>query len=402
LGKNLWTADKAGEPVYLYSAVNEHDEAEFTVERLRGWQGQRKDVAILYRTSAQSRVFEEALLKKNIPYRIYGGLRFYERAEIKDALAYLRLISHRDDDTAFERIVNLPKRGIGDKTLETVRAVARQQGLSLWQASCFAVENEKLTKRALNTLQNFLHLIEQLTQQITTFSLNDKVAYVNENSGLLNHYQQGGKEESQRRLENLDELVTAAKEFNYSAKDGSDVLTEFLAHAALESGEGQGNRYEDCVQLMTLHLAKGLEFEVVFLCGLEDGLFPHDNSITEGNLEEERRLCYVGMTRAKQYLYLCHSESRMRYGFRDDSCPSRFLQEIPQELVQEVRLKSPVSQFQFKHEPYKVGEKVKHAIFGEGQIIAYEGTGEFARAQVDFINEGEKWLVVAYAGLERI
>ncbi len=369
LGKKLWTQDKAGEPVFLYAAYSETDEALFVVDKIKGWYGKRNEVAILYRTTAQSRVFEEALLQKGIPYRIYGSLRFYERLEIKDMLAYLRLLLHRDDDGAFERVVNTPKRGIGGRTVDVLRGVARQQSVSLWKAAHIVIETQQLKARASHSLTAFLNLIKQLVEQVKGLPLPEQVEVVKITSGLVAHYKKENKEEAQRRLENLEELVNAARQFKPRGfqEQGIDAvagvpplpkgsildstgfgtiagdLRHFLDHAVLEAGEGQGAPSEDCVQLMTLHAAKGLEFQVVFLCGLEEGLFPHQNCV--GELEEERRLCYVGITRARQYLYLCHSESRYRYGTRESGKPSRFLDEIPDELIQKVRLSSSVPPF---------------------------------------------------------
>ncbi|RKZ57134.1 MAG: DNA helicase II [Candidatus Parabeggiatoa sp. nov. 2] len=371
LGKKLWTQDKAGKPVFLYTAYSESDEAQFIAEKIQDWQGKRQDFAILYRTTAQSRQFEEALLQKNISYRIYGGLRFYERLEIKDMLAYLRLLLHRDDDGAFERVVNRPKRNIGDRTVAVLRGIARQQGLSLWQAARTAINSKQFKARASNSLAAFLQLIERLTEQVKDLPLHEQVEQVKIASGLVPHYQKESKEEAQRRTENLEELTNAARQFfphpldgegRGEAKPGWEDLSEFLDHAALEAGERQGGRFDDCVQLMTLHSAKGLEFQVVFLAGLEEGLFPHQNSLEESKLQEERRLCYVGITRARQLLYLCHSESRYHYGKRDRCTPSRFLSEIPAGLIQEIRMRHPVSQFKKPVTPhdFQIGQRVKH------------------------------------------
>jgi DNA helicase-2/ATP-dependent DNA helicase PcrA len=338
LGKKLWTQDKAGALVALYSAYTEVDEAKFVAEKIQAWQGKRSQAAILYRTTAQSRQFEEALLQNSMPYRIYGGLRFYERLEIKDILAYLRLLIHRDNDGAFERIVNTPRRNIGNKTIDTLRDIVRSQGGSLWQAARIVLDKKQLKARAANSLMAFLTLIEQMAAQIKDLPLHEKVEQVKIATGLIIHYQKERKEEVERRLENLEELVNAARQFEQFNRDEPNLLMAFLDHAALEAGERQGNSNEDCVQLMTLHAAKGLEFDNVFLCGLEEGLFPHQNSLDESQLEEERRLCYVGITRARKHLYLCHSKSRYRYGRRDSCIPSRFIGEIPPELVQAVRL----------------------------------------------------------------
>ncbi len=333
LGKELWTKDHAGEPIFIFKAYNETDEAQYVANRIRAWRGRRQDIAILYRTTAQSRVFEESLLQKGIPYRIYGGLRFYERLEIKDTLAYLRLVQHPDDNGAFERVLNTPKRGIGLKTLGMVRELANQQGMSLWQAATHLIATKQLKARAATSLFAFLDLIQRLSRQIDSLSLEKKIETVKIASGLIEHYKKDTKQDAQRRLENLEELTNAARQFEELNKNATDILTAFLDHAALEAGERQSSKSNDNVQLMTLHSAKGLEFKVVFLCGLEEGLFPHQNSLDELELEEERRLCYVGITRARNHLHLCHSETRYRYGTRDVCKPSRFLKEIPKEVV---------------------------------------------------------------------
>jgi len=310
------------------------------------------------------------------------------------------LILHKNDDSAFERIINTPKRGIGDKTVEAVRKFARQQGISLWEAAHELIKQGQLNNRATKSLNRFLELILilNLAQTIQEFKLNEQVLHIDEHSGLIESYKKAAKEEAQRRIENLEELVTAAKEFESSAKDEIDPLSTFLAHATLESGDMQASDYEDCVQMMTLHLAKGLEFEQVFLCGLEEGLFPHENAIKEGNLDEERRLCYVGVTRAKQELYLCHSETRMTRGLCNDARPSRFIREIPAGLTQEIRMKSIKNQLETKH--FEMGNRVKHPSFGNGLVVEVEGNGDFARILVNFEKEGEKWLMMSLSGLE--
>jgi len=333
LGKELWTKDHAGEPIFIFKAYNETDEAQYVANRILAWRGRRQDVAILYRTTAQSRVFEESLLQKGIPYRIYGGLRFYERLEIKDTLAYLRLVQHPHDNGAFERVLNTPKRGIGLKTLGMVRELANQQAMSLWQAATHLIATKQVKARAATNLFAFLDLIERLSKKLAELSLDKKIETVKIASGLIEHYKKDTKQDAQRRLENLEELTNAARQFEENNKHATDILTAFLDHAALEAGERQSGKSNDNVQLMTLHSAKGLEFKVVFICGLEEGLFPHQNSLDELQLEEERRLCYVGITRARNHLHLSHSETRYRYGTRDVCKPSRFLKEIPMELV---------------------------------------------------------------------
>jgi len=337
LGKELWTRGEEGDPLLLYAAFNEFDEARFVVERLRQWQegGQRRsDAAILYRSNAQSRVLEEALLAATMPYRVYGGLRFFERAEIKDALAYLRLIASRDDDASFERVVNTPTRGIGERTVAAVRDHARLHQVPLFRAAAALAESPQLPGRAGTALKGFVVLIERLATECATLDLGETVEQVIHHSGLLDHYRKEKGETGQARVENLEELVSAARQFEGEEESELDALSAFLTHAALEAGEGRGNEWEDCVQLMTLHAAKGLEFPHVFLVGMEEETLPHRNSLEGESLEEERRLCYVGITRARQTLTLTYADKRRKYG-EDAACePSRFLKELPQEELQ--------------------------------------------------------------------
>ncbi|UCE89940.1 MAG: DNA helicase II, partial [Pseudomonadota bacterium] len=352
MGKELWTADEQGEAIRLYAAYNDQDEARYVVEQVRAWAedgGQRSECAILYRSNAQSRVLEEALIQSGVPYRVYGGLRFFERQEIKDALAYLRLVANRADDASFERIVNLPTRGIGGRTLAQVRDYARLNGVSMWQATHAVIEHRELASRALSALQAFVDLIERMGDDTQGLALHEQVQHAIEASGLWDHYTRERGERGQARLENLEELVNAARFFSSEEPDDElqdmDELSAFLSHAALEAGERQAEEWEDCVQLMTLHSAKGLEFPQVFLCGMEEGLFPHRLSVEEpGRLEEERRLCYVGMTRAMQHLTLSFAEKRRLYGEEQNARPSRFLRELPTECVEDVRMRGTVIQ----------------------------------------------------------
>ncbi|MCA1799336.1 MAG: DNA helicase II [Xanthomonadaceae bacterium] len=343
LGKNLWTDIGEGEPVRVFTAFNEREEASFVIDRIREWSAQggaRRECAILYRSNAQSRVFEEALMAAAMPYRVYGGLRFFERLEIKDALAYLRLTENRHDDPSFERVVNLPTRGIGAKTIEDLRAAARERDISLWQASSRLRDERRLTARASAALEAFHDLVERLAAEVTGLPLHEQVDAVIRGSGLIAHYEKEKGERGEARIENLEELVSAAR--GYDVEPGSDMepLASFLAHAALEAGEAQGSAWEDCVQLMTLHSAKGLEFPLVFLCGLEDGLFPHQRSLLAAATPRETP---GGM---------------------------------------------------------KLGQRVAHARFGEGVVLNFEGAGEHARVEVNFHDGGTKWLVIAYAKLE--
>ncbi len=418
MGKNLWTEGHEGEPIQLYTAYNEQDEARYVVERIQHWvdEGhQRSDVAILYRSNAQSRVFEERLIQAAMPYRVYGGLRFFERAEIKDALAYLRLCSQRIDDAAFERVVNQPPRGIGERTLELVRAQAKAQQQTLWQSAQQLVQSGELTARARNALLGFLDGIEDMATGIEDLHLGEQVEAVINAAGLKEHYAKEKGEKGQARIENLDELVSAARGYEPEMEEELGPLADFLAHAALEAGEGQAAAWEDCVQLMTLHSAKGLEFSLVFLCGMEEGLFPHQRSVDEvGRLEEERRLCYVGVTRAEKQLVLTCAERRRLHGSESYCVPSRFIREIPEALLEEVRPRVQVSRpyrsggnddsFSIQEAPtdLQLGRRVRHTKFGEGVVLNYEGQGTHARVQVNFESEGSKWLVVAYAKLETV
>ena len=416
MGKELWTATGEGEPCSLYAAFNEQDEAYFVVERIRTWineGGLRSDAAILYRSNAQSRQFEEKLMATATPYKVYGGLRFFDRAEIKNALAYLRLMSNRNDDASFERIINTPTRGIGAKAIDDIRCIARDQSLSLWASAIVLINQRTMTARATNALIGFLELIKELTTQATDLELYEKVKFVIEKSGLIELYQKEKMDKGEEKVENLEELVNAARLFDFDREneEGMGELDMFLTHAALESGDNQGEDFDDCVQLMTIHSAKGLEFKLVFLVGMEENLFPSQQSVDDvGRLEEERRLCYVGMTRAMQHLYLTYAESRRLYGRESYPRPSRFLREIPSELIQEVRVRAtinyPVTPIQIKNSSlqvtgsYKLGQRISHAKFGEGVVLQIEGSGAQERVQINFKTAGVKWLMLAYANLE--
>ena len=426
IGKQLWTDTGDGEPIDLYAAYNEMDEARFVVERIRQWVrdgGSLGDAAILYRSNAQSRAFEEALLSEQLPYRVYGGMRFFERAEIMDALAYLRLVANRGDDAAFERAVNTPARGIGERTLDEVRRLARNARVSLWGAAMLATQGTELAGRARNALAAFMALVEQLAGETAELDLAERVDHVLVRSGLREHWakESRGGLDSESRTENLDELVSVASRFvrridDDEATEGMSELVAFLSYAALEAGEGQVEAGEDGVQLMTLHSAKGLEFPLVFLAGLEEGLFPSNRSLDEsGRLEEERRLAYVGITRARQKLVLTYAEARRLHGQDMYGIPSRFLREIPASLLNEVRprvqVSRPASGFATRPAPghasletpgLKLGQTVTHAKFGPGVVTDYEGSGAHARVQVNFANEGSKWLVLAYANLQAV
>jgi DNA helicase-2/ATP-dependent DNA helicase PcrA len=438
LGKELWTDDSDGELLQVYRAFNEIDEAAYVAGQIEKWVeqgGKRNEIAILYRSNAQSQPHEYELVKRGIPYRVYGGLRFYERAEIKDALAYLRLIANRHDDAAFERIINTPTRGIGQKTVDTIRAETKAKQSFLWQTAEEMIVSKKLSARAATAVQKFMDLIDELeaVTQADEMSLAEQVTHVVEVSELKAFHGKEKTERAQARVENLEELVNAAKRFDdegdpllEAVKESKQLetpaeneaaeqslLAEFLAHAALEAGEGQADEWEDCVQLMSLHSAKGLEFELVFLSGLEQGLFPHKNALQDsigGRLEEERRLCYVGITRAKQYLHLTHAENRTIYGRTELAFPSRFLSEIPVSLITQVRaVKSTVSPVamparyveagESEEDGVYIGQRVSHKKFGEGTVIDIEGSGARARVQVSFDEQGVRWLMLNIANL---
>jgi len=423
LGKELWTEGGDGEPIGLYAAFNEHDEARYVVENIERAVRDgalRSEIAILYRSNAQSRVLEEALLRERIPYRIYGGQRFFERAEIKNAMAYLRLIHQRGNDAALERVINVPARGIGEKTVETLREFARAQDLSMWAALHQAVGTKVIGGRGASALNAFVELVDTLALKVEGLPLHAMAQLVIEQSGLLAYHRDEKGEKGQARVENLEELVSAARAFdNYEGEEGDEEqtpLAAFLDHASLEAGEQQAGDHEDSVQLMTLHSAKGLEFPLVFLVGMEEGLFPHKMSLEEpGRLEEERRLAYVGITRAMRQLVVTYAETRRLYGSETYNKVSRFVREIPPALVQEVRLSGSVSRpygqqarggasmfdgAQVPDTGFNLGQRVQHALFGEGVILNFEGSGAQARVQVNFDGEGSKWLMLGYAKLQ--
>jgi len=422
LGKELHTDGAPGEPIKLYRAFNDLDEARYIADQVDNWAksgNQRSDMAVLYRSNAQSRVLEEALLRAGIPYRIYGGQRFYERLEIKNALAYLRLLLARTNDAAFERVVNVPARAIGEKTVEILRTVARDQGCSLWDAATQVVAQGGLPKRATNAIAQFQALVDDMASAQDEVQLHELVDHVIQRSGLIDHHKKEKGEKGQARLDNLDELINAARAFDAEEQDEAEgpVLAAFLDRAALEAGEGQAEEYEDAVQLMTLHSAKGLEFPQVVLTGVEEGLFPHKMSADDADgLEEERRLAYVGITRAMQQLILTYAESRRLYGQESLTSPSRFIREIPTELITEVRLKNSVKrpvtarkptrsrlvQEAPASAPFALGQRVFHEIFGEGTVLRFEGQGNGLRVEVNFDEAGTKLLVVSFAKLEAL
>jgi DNA helicase-2/ATP-dependent DNA helicase PcrA len=420
LGKELWTQSDAGEPIMFYSAYNEKDEARFVVDRIENWveQGRdRSEVAVLYRSNAQSRQFEEVLVARGVPYRVYGGLRFFERAEIKDTLAYLRMISNPTADNAFERAVNHPPRGIGQKTIDEIRAHARAQSASLWTASLELLDSERLTSRARSALQTFVDLVRRMSGELAELPLDEQIKSSIQMSGLDAHFRKDQSEKGESRMENLQELIGAGKSFEFDAviEENLSPLDAFLAHAALEAGEAQADAWEDCVQLMTMHSVKGLEFPLVFLVGMEEGLFPHQRSSEEpGRMEEERRLCYVGITRAREQLVVTSAEVRRLFGNESYNMLSRFVREIPDELIQEIRPRASFSRPRVQESAslYRertevdtglfVGQRVNHASFGDGVVLNLEGQGPQSRVQVNFEAAGSKWLIASLANLQPV
>ena len=409
LGKNLWTEGKDGEQITVYAGFNETDEAFYIVNRIRDLRSQHeplRHIAVLYRSNAQSRVLEEALMQFGIPYRVYGGLRYFDRQEIRDALAYLRLLANRSDDPAFERIINTPPRGIGDRTIVAIRELAKSANITLWDALTQLMQQKHFSARAETALMAFITLISTLSEQTASTSLQKQVELMLSASGLIEHYRKEKGEKGLTRVENLEELINAAHQFTQEGvPDDMPPLAAFLAYAALESSDDHANVYDDCVQLMTLHSAKGLEFPFVFLAGCEEELFPHYMSMNDPKkLEEERRLCYVGVTRAMRKLYMTYAEVRRMHGKESYHRPSRFLQEIPVELVEEVRFRTKVSRpqpFAQTYRPqaegkFRVGQDVYHRIFGEGTVVDCEGDGEEMKVKVRFAKVGTKMLLAGY------
>ncbi|MCY0965712.1 DNA helicase II [Parathalassolituus penaei] len=420
LGKELRTDGEPGSKILLYRAFNEQDEARYIADLVDKWHRkgrERREMAVLYRSNAQSRTLEEAMLRAGIPYHIYGGQRFYERLEIKNATAYLRLLLNRNDDAAMERVINVPARAIGEKTLDILRSFARDQGYSLWQAARDVVDRDLLPKRAGGAVASFLDLVDELAVGAEEAELHTLVEHVIHQSGLIEFHRKEKGEKGQARVENLEELVNAARSFASEDNEDGSPLAQFLDRAALDAGDGQADEYEDAVQMMTLHSAKGLEFPQVVVCGMEEGLFPHKMSMDDADgLEEERRLAYVGITRAMEQLIMTLAESRRLYGQESFATPSRFIREIPTDLVDEVRLRNSVTLPLSAREkpkmtsmsgkpivdqtwPFALGQRVFHEMFGEGTVLQYEGQGNGLRIQVNFDDAGSKWLVAAYAKL---
>ncbi|HQQ62775.1 MAG TPA: DNA helicase II [Pseudomonadales bacterium] len=420
MGKELWTDSVEGDLISVYAAFNEQDEARFIVDRISAWVeggGNRRDVALLYRANAQSRALEEALLQRGLPYVVYGGQKFYERLEIKNALAYMRLVWNRHDDPAFERVINTPTRAIGERTVEDIRAFARVRALSLWQAADELTQSGQMTARAANAVRSFLGLVNRLDVETREDPLHKIAEHVIQSSGLMDFHRNEKGEKGLSRVENLQELLSACRAFEAEDEE-LPVLGQFLATTALDAGDTQAEPHSDSVQLMTLHAAKGLEFPLVFITGVEENLFPHKMSMEEpGQLEEERRLCYVGITRAEKKLYLTYAESRRLHGSDSFNTPSRFIREIPAELLEEVRPRLQVSRPVYHNKPvpnaslrqqqtsggeFRLGQRVVHPVFGEGLILNVEGSGPRTRIQINFDDAGLKWLMLSHANLSAL
>ncbi len=424
LGKNLWTEQLEGENIVLYQAYNEQDEARFTADILKEWMNKGElyeDAAVLYRSNAQSRALEEALLRSSIPYRIYGGQRFYERLEIKNAISYLKIIFNHSDNPAFERSISNPTRGVGEKTLNKIRSAAKKFNISYIKSSAKLLDEGVISGRGGSGLRSYLELITTCREIAETNTLSELMEYIIQTSGLYAYHGKEPGEKGKTRTENLEELISATKNFEQSVSDSKkniEIAEDYLDMISLDSGDRQASEHDDAAQLMTLHSAKGLEFKLVIMTGLEESLFPHGRSMDSiSQLEEERRLCYVGITRAMQKLYITYAESRRLHGADTFNPPSRFIKEIPTNFMDEIRPRAQTTtaytrrdfasakETKYKVEDeigYALGQKVLHPSFGEGIVLNYEGTGEAARVQINFDGSGTKWLVLSFAKLEKI
>jgi len=430
LGKNLWTDTEKGNPVYLYEAYNGDDESNFIVEKIQEHVsngGKRSDIALLYRSNFLSRRLEEELNSRSIPYKIFGGFRFFERAEVKDVIAYLRLSVNTSDDAAFERTVNNPPRGLGEKTIQVIRDYAKSNSLSMWESINELDKTSITSTRAINALNGFVNIINELVNDSNNLDLKKLIEKTISLSTLTKYYESKKNEESLSKQENLEELLSTAERFYQNNIDSEDILSEFLDNAALEAGEYQSKTHEDPVQLMTIHSAKGLEFPIVFLTGMDEGIFPNENrNLKTGFLEEERRLCYVAITRAMQTLYITHANMRYMHGNNNFLIPSRFIGEIDDHLLEPIRTnnntaynshikqKMNIQDFEdysqetgadnFSQEDsytyIKIGQRVRHMKFGKGVILSYTGKGDNLKIHINFESYGKKWLVLSYAQLD--
>ena len=421
LGKNLWTDKLEGEPIILYQAYNEQDEARFVADILKDWMNKGEmysDAAVLYRSNAQSRALEEALLRSSIPYRIYGGQRFYERMEIKNAIAYLKIIFNNSDNPAFERSISNPTRGVGEKTLAKIRSTANKYNISYIKASAKLIDEGSIGGRGGTGLKSYLEFIARCKEFIEENPLSDLMEEIIKTSGLSAFHGKEPGEKGKTRVENLEELISATTNFEQSVREEKtykEIAEDYLDMISLDSGDRQASEHDDAAQLMTLHSAKGLEFKLVLITGLEETLFPHGRSMENpAQLQEERRLCYVGITRAMEKLYITYAESRRLHGSDTFNPPSRFIKEIPKALINEIRPRAqthiPYNRKDFKETKLEfedeigisLGQRVLHKSFGEGVVLNYEGSGDSARVQINFDQTGTKWLVLSYANLEKL
>ena len=430
LGKNLWTDTEKGNPVYLYEAYNGDDESNFIIEKIQEHVsngGKRSDIALLYRSNFLSRRLEEELNSRSIPYKIFGGFRFFERAEVKDVIAYLRLSVNTSDDAAFERTVNNPPRGLGEKTIQVIRDYAKSNSLSMWESINELDKTAITSTRAINALNGFINIINELINDSNNLDLKRLIEKAVSLSTLTKYYESKKNEESLSKQENIEELLSTAERFYQNNIDSEDILSEFLDNAALEAGEYQSKSHEDPVQLMTIHSAKGLEFPIVFLTGMDEGIFPNENrNLKTGFLEEERRLCYVAITRAMQTLYITHANMRYMHGNNNFLIPSRFIGEIDDDLLEPIRtnyntaykshIKQKINTQDFEdysqetdadnfsqEDSYtyiKIGQRVRHMKFGKGVILSYTGKGDNLKIHINFESYGKKWLVLSYAQLD--
>ena len=430
LGKNLWTDTEKGNPVYLYEAYNGDDESNFIIEKIQEHVsngGKRSDIALLYRSNFLSRRLEEELNSRSIPYKIFGGFRFFERAEVKDVIAYLRLSVNTSDDAAFERTVNNPPRGLGEKTIQVIRDYAKSNSLSMWESINELDKTGITSMRAINALNGFINIINELINDSNNLDLKRLIEKAVSLSTLTKYYESKKNEESLSKQENIEELLSTAERFYQNNIDSEDILSEFLDNAALEAGEYQSKSHEDPVQLMTIHSAKGLEFPIVFLTGMDEGIFPNENrNLKTGFLEEERRLCYVAITRAMQSLYITHANMRYMHGNNNFLIPSRFISEIDDGLLKPIKVNNNTAYNSHKKQEMniqdseyysqetgadnfsqedsytyiKIGQRVRHMKFGKGVILSYTGKGDNLKIHINFESYGKKWLVLSYAQLD--